>query len=357
MFFEYPVIATAENWLHEVLCEMLMIVHASIEAGEDAPDWPGIIPAAHRVYLKSRKGLRDLLNAYAEAASELSADELAQVEVCLIEQNDLVSLFDCTGECEIISDLPEAIREVVVDLFTFAYDLLTDLGIRDRQYREIYSTITDPVCPFCGSEYFDAPESHREDLDHYLARTLYPFAATNLRNLAPMGRKCNGYKQQQDLLRDALGVRRPSFDPYAARKLTVSLLDSVPFGAEDGQTPQWQIDFDPDSAECVTWNVVFSFRDRMERDVLNKFFWPWLGQFAAWFVRRKGLADVGDDQITEALWEYQEDMELQGFRARDFMRAHVFEMLAVHCQLGYERLLELMRDLITQAVPPPPVDE
>lgn len=92
----------------------------------------------------------------------------------------------------------------------------------------------------------------------------------------------------------------------------------------------------------------------METNVLNRFFRPWLGQFAAWFALRKGLDDLGDDRITEAVWEYKEDMELQGFRAVDFMRAHVFEMLAVHCQLGFSRLLELMRALITQAVPPPP---
>ena len=97
-----------------------------------------------------------------------------------MEQNELVALFDCSGECEVITDLPESIRQAAQNLFAFGYDLLTDLGIRDTQYKEIYNVITDTVCPFCGSEYFDAPESRREDLDHYLAKTLYPFAASEL---------------------------------------------------------------------------------------------------------------------------------------------------------------------------------
>ena len=353
MFFGYPIAATAENWLHQAICEMVMTIHGSIEAGEDVPGWPDIIPAPHRARLESRTGLRDRLEAYTEAARQLNAAGLAQVEVCLMEQNELAALFDCSGECEVITDLPESIRQAAQNLFTFGYDLLTDLDIRDTQYKEIYNVIADAVCPFCGSEYFDAPESRREDLDHYLAKTLYPFAAANLGNLAPMGRKCNGYKLQKDILRDAGGVRRPSFNPYAEREITVSLLNSVPFAGQDGQTPQWQIDFDPDSPECVTWDAVFSLRTRIERDILNESFRPWLGQFAAWFILRKGIDDLSDDRIVESLWEYKEDMELQGFRARDFLRSHVFEMLAVNCQLGHERLLQLMRDLVIQAVPPP----
>ena len=98
---------------------------------------------------------------------------------------------------------------------------------------------------------------------------------------------------------------------------------------------------------------MFSLRTRIERDILNESFPPWLGQFAAWFILRKGIDDLSDDRIVESLWEYKEDMELQGFRARDFLRSHVFEMLAVNCQLGHERLLQLMRDLVIQAVPPP----
>ena len=48
MFFGYPIAATAENWLHQAICEMVMTIHGSIEAGEDVPGWPDIIPAPHQ---------------------------------------------------------------------------------------------------------------------------------------------------------------------------------------------------------------------------------------------------------------------------------------------------------------------
>jgi hypothetical protein len=77
----------------------------------------------------------------------------------------------------------------------------------------------------------------------------------------------------KDILRDAAGVRRRSFDPYADRHLKVVLDSSVPFGGADGQTPDWQIDFAPDSVECTTWDNVFHVRERIKRDVLDASFW------------------------------------------------------------------------------------
>src|SRR5207302_7611342 len=125
---------------------------------------------------------------------------------------------------------------------------------------------------------------------------------------------------QQDILRNAAGDRRQSFDPYGEHHLQVSLINSVPFGGVEDQIPQWQIDFIPDSAECATWDAVFSFRERLQRDTLDRFFAPWLGQFAKWFRLRKGVSDLSDVKILEFVREYKENLELQGFDARLFLR-------------------------------------
>ena len=221
---------------------------------------------------------------YAAAAGKLSVPERQQVLACLVQQNRIADLVTCSTDCESLSDLPKAIQAPVAELFGFAFELLTGLGVRDRHYHAIYTAVPYHVCPFCGCEYFDAPGAPREDLDHYLPKSLYPFAAANLRNLVPMGMKCNErYKLAQDILRDAAGVRRRSFDPYAERHLKVVLDNSVPFGGADGQTPDWQIDFDPDSVECTTWDNVFHVRERIKRDVLDASFWQWLRDFSAWF--------------------------------------------------------------------------
>lgn len=356
MFFSFPIAATAENWLHEGLSEMVTAVHGSLDAGAQPLAWPGIIPAAHRARLRSRTGLRDRLATYTTAAQALTPAQRTRVLTCLTQQNAIADLVSAASDCDSLTDLPNSIREPARDLFVFAFGLLTDLGVRDRHYTAIYNASQYHVCPFCFSEFFDAPGAPREDYDHYLASSRYPFAAANLLNLTPMGMKCNErYKLADDILRDDNGNRRRSFAPYANRKIRVSLTNSIPFGQPDGQTPEWQIEFVPDSPECVTWDSVFLIRTRLARDVLNPSFRNWLGAFARWFVIRQGVNDLSDGQIIASLGEYTEDVEIMGLTACDCFRVPLFQMIEQHCANGNARLLQLMRDLVTHAVPQPPV--
>jgi len=244
------------------------------------------------------------------------------------------------------------VQKPIVDLFEFAFGLLTYLEIRDRQYQVIYAATTYHVCPFCGCEYFDAPGAAREDLDHYLVRSLYPFAAVNLQNLIPMGLKCNArYKQAQDILRDGQGVRRRSFFPYADRKIDVVLDRSIPFGSADGCLPEWQIDFVVDGPECITWDVVFSVRQRFKRDVLDSSFSRWLRSFAVWFKTEIGAMNPADEDLLEAIRRYSEIHRTMGLTAKEFLQAPVFRMLYKHAGEGDQRLMAFMKDLIKDAVP------
>lgn len=355
MFFGYPITAIADNWLHECLVEIVTAVHASLDAGQQPTAWPTIIPETHRELLRRRTGLRDRLDTYKNEIHGLTLAQRAQVLSCLNQQNAIADLVSCVSDCESLTDLPEAIREPAKELFVFAFGLLTDLGVRDRHYTAIYNASPPNVCPFCYSEYFDAPGAPREDYDHYLAASRYPFAAANLRNLTPMGMRCNErYKVAEDVLRDNDGNRRCSFDPYADRQLQVSLENSIPFAQADGRTPEWQIDFVPDSPECVTWDSVFQIRNRLSRDVLDSSFPKWLSSFASWFIRRKGVADISDGQLITALREYAEDVETLGLTAREFLRGPVFRMIERHCANGDNRLIQFIRSLVTQATPQPP---
>jgi hypothetical protein len=187
--------------------EMVQTIHTNHDGRQVALAWPDIIPAAHRDTLHRRTGLHDRLAQYAAAAGKLSVSERQQVLTCLVQQNRIADLVTCSTDYESLSDLPKAIQAPVAELFGFAFELLTGLGVRDRHYRAIYTAVPYHVCPFCCCEYFDASGAPREDLDHYLSKSFYPFATVNLRNLVPMGIKCNErYKLAQDILRDAAGV-------------------------------------------------------------------------------------------------------------------------------------------------------
>lgn len=347
MLFGYPVTATQNNWLHDCLCEAVRKVHATADAGKPYPGWPQVLPHAYQANLKRRTGLRDRLQAYDQAVRTLSPADRAVVFQSLEATNRISDLLSGAHDCVTIGSLPEGVRKPVDDLFDFAFALLTDLEVRDQQYAAIYAATPEHMCPFCGTEYFDAPGAAREALDHYLTKSLYPFAAANLRNLVPMGHKCNSsYKLASDLLRRTDGSRRVAFDPYNHARIIVVLDDSDPFNGVTEHTPNWSIRFDPETPAVPTWDEVFSVRERYRRDHLNPSFSNWLNLFGKW-ARSAGLRTDTDDAIVEAIKRYEVLWAESGMQDRAFLKAAVFRMLRLHCEAGHRRLIDQLRNLIS----------
>ena len=348
MLYGYPVAAVADNWVHESLCFAISSIHESLDAGESVPNWPNMLPDAYRARLESRTGLRDRLRKYAASVEALDWVERARVLRALSEQNEIALLVSCLSDCDRLDDLAEPIRQAALDLFGFAFRLLTGLGIRDSQYTCIYENAQYRLCPFCGCEYFDAPGAPREALDHYLSYGRYPFAAVNLRNLVPMGNKCNSrYKLSQDILQADDGVRRRSFYPYGEiPEISMSLDDSIPFAGRDGELPRWEIRFDNELEEIDTWLTVFSIRERYTRDVLDEGFKSWLREFSFW-CRSFPLPDTENETLIEAVSRYEGYLSALGLNDRAFLKSAVFRMLHKRCRDGNERLLEVVRDLVS----------
>lgn len=346
MLFGYPIEATAENWFHECLVEILETIHANPQQNFI---WPDIIPLQYRERLSGRTGLRARLIAYQEAISSLGSNELNQVSNALIEQNEIADLLACRCNCETLDELPLAIQQPLKSLFEFGFKILTDLGIRDQHYQVIYNTTAIHVCPFCGCEYFDAPGAPREALDHYLAESKYTFAATNLKNLAPMGNKCNSkYKLAQNILYDDNGTRRRSYYPYdQPGRVQISLDRSEPFAGTQKlfPLPHWEIDFNPTTEEILTWNSVFRIDERYKRDILDADFMNWLREFSAW-CRSGNLRLDSEQDVINALDRYAGFMQAMGFRDRAFLKTAVFQMLRQHCENGNGRLITLIQGVV-----------
>ncbi len=352
MLFGYPVAATQNNWLHDCLCEAVRAIHALVDAHKRYPAWPNVLPTACRPALESRTGLRTRLKAYDRVVRQLAKADRDVVLDALEGENRISDLLSGAHDCATIDGLPDAVREPVEALFGFAFGLLTDFDVRDQQYAALYAAAPEHVCPFCGTEYFDAPGAAREALDHYLTRSRYPFAAANLRNLVPMGHKCNSsYKLASDLLRRTDGSRRLAFDPYNHTKVSVSLDESEPFDGATEHTPKWAIRFDPETPAVPTWDEVFSVRERYRRDHLDPWFPNWLNHFVT-LARREGVQAESDEALVAALRRYEQFFEDCGLQDRAFLKAAVFRMLRRHCEAGHQRLLDQLRNLVAPPAPP-----
>jgi hypothetical protein len=343
MLFPYPHEATANNWLHQSLVIMITSAHQSIQEGITPQAWPLCIPDIYRPTLSRRHGLRDKFGIFIEKLAALSPQEQTSVVQALATQNDIVRLLAKQADCPAIGELPPSVRDPISDLFGYAFNILTDLGTRDELYEFIYTRMAHRICPFCGCESFASPQGAREDLDHYLLKDKYPFAAANLSNLAPMGRECNQkYKLTQDILLNPDLSRRSSYFPYGAVSVTVSLTGSTLFCGADPTAPTWQIQFVPEAEETRTWAQVFKIRERYINDVLNPEFSSWLEEFS-YFCGATDRDLNSDAEVMDALTRfilYQSNLRLQD---RAFLKVEVFRVLHAECSSGDRRALDLIR--------------
>jgi hypothetical protein len=344
--------ATTENWLHESLIHAIKIIHEKVELGEALPEWPGVFPAAYCDKLKKKWGLRDRLDAYRAAVVTISSEQRSEILAAMHDQNRIADLLKCGCDCPTILDLPVEVQEEIKILFDFAFGLLTDFGIRHRQYAYLHKTMGARVCPFCGLEEFSAPHAPQEDFDHYLPRSLYPFAAANLRNLAPMGHKCNShYKRAKDILKTGEGIRRAAFDPYGQPQVHLSLNNSnISQIASGSFVIAWNLELEPEIPEMETWDYVFSVRNRYLTDALeDRNFNAWIWDFKKWFEGRP--IPASNQQLIDVVSDYASILADAGFREKAFLKAAVFRFLKTRLIAGCQRVSGLLRD--TTGMPQP----
>lgn len=326
-----PVASMDHNWIHTVIYDELLTSITAIQTGAPIADWPGWLPAAHRLMLQSRTGLRDKVQDLRIALAALQPQELSVCRAVLVAQNDFPNVLRSGLVCVKLDALPESVKVPVAALFEYAFGLLTDLETRDRHYDVVYAALHRGVCPFCGLGTLDAPGAPREDLDHYLQISRYPFCGANLRNLSPMCGRCNkSYKRNLDVIwDDANGLPTKACDPYEGPIVSVSLMQSVPF---EGETqggivlPRWVLEIGGPADEARTWNRVFRISERYPRDVLNPEFRFWIDSFGRWCANKLGHMPTNAELLLE-LDRYIEASECEGLSERAFLKVAVFKML------------------------------
>jgi hypothetical protein len=267
LLFPLPAAAAQENWVWESVDTALERSFEAIDAGCPPPPWLQVVAPEHRASLAREalcKGVEGVIAAYAA----LSPPDRARVREAQQDQRDLAALFEGQRTACVAGCLPAGIRDSLRALADAGWEVLRPLGVRKRSYQAFYDGLEDKVCAFCGLEAFQTVDLNRESLDHYLPRSLYPFAVYDMRNLVWMSRTCNtGYKLAKDILRTNNGTRRACYDPYRAPGVGLSLRSSTLFGRSP--RPEWVIDLDGDAERCASWDELFKVRARW-RDHLDK---------------------------------------------------------------------------------------
>lgn len=337
MLFCYPASAIEENWLHDSIVAILTR-ELTQEAETSAQQRLQAFPVDKRVEIAGKRAFLSKIAKFAQEARNLSNAEKYGVLECLSSQNQIPELFSGAAP---IAPLPDGLRPEFIaatkELFNAAFKLLTALGVRDRQYHKVYEGIPARVCAFCGIEPLNSPEPEmpRESLDHYLALSLFPFAGVNLRNLSPMGHKCNSsHKLAKNILLAEGGDRRKCFDPYGDRVAKVILLNSRPFEGPVKDLfvlPDWRIDFENEQEETSTWDEVFDIRGRYRANILDAEMRDWIDHFAQWWSGQVAEPPTDAHGVTGLLQNYVDLVIQEGFSNSTFLRRATFEMLIHQC--------------------------
>ncbi|MGK7865232.1 hypothetical protein [Falsiroseomonas sp. E2-1-a4] len=315
---------------------MLASDMAAIDAGQPRSRWPTCIPLKRREKLRKKYGLKSRRAAFLDCYQALGAADRVRVHDAMRRHNAFPAIFDDGQPCFGISDLPEDMGRAVKNIFELAFDLLTDLGLRDANYKLVYEHLKYKICAFCGVELLDAPGQKREALDHYLPIAAYSFPGVNFRNLSPMGTKCNSrYKFRQDIfVNPATGKRRTCCDPYDSPTISLSLNASRPFEGPrvDLVTcPEWAIQWEGgDPEKLQTWDSIFAISERYRESSLNPNFRSWIDHFCQWAARQPH--DAGSPELLRSvLREFTEIIIPEGLTDSAFLKRATFQMLEKHC--------------------------
>lgn len=309
-----------------------------------------IIHIDFRSIVKECDKLEGLLKSVFEAYKQLdkkSQDLIKQG----FKNNNLIEKL-CSGEVEPIhyNDIPELLRTHLEGLFLYLYNGVlntTAFTIKHCDMKSHFNASRElnkkyKFCPFCGLYRLNSQyDIGRDDYDHYLPKTKYPFNSVNFRNLVPICHECNSkYKKAKDPLfkDDDKTKRRKVFYPYD------NLMDSMTFKlsvAGQGKIPIIDDDLNIEITsdlnrveEIEAWDDIFQIKDRYISEIKNKID-SWIDDYLVRIYKKK-INEPGFD-FKATLNDYLiESKELQSID-QNFLKMVTFELLA--SEYDFEEIL------------------
>ena len=335
VFLTFPIQATAENWVSECLKQGITSGILLLDSGDELPDFLHDAPPARRTEINRFSGIETRFWALIDAAKELTEVDRKTVLDAVTTQNNFPGVLDGDSPCIGCEDLLPEVHGLAEDLYKFCYVRLaslktpgSDVSIRDTQYKVVADSVPSLCCPFCGMARLDAyhPDLPREDLDHILAISKYPFSGVNLMNLVPMCKRCNSsYKGVQDVLYDENGSRSECLFPYGNVTVKLNVECTEFFGAVSGDV-NWVVNLDPDTPGAKNWDRIFQVRQRYTESVLKREYGRWLEEMGAYLLQIGcDLASCGD--VVEGLRNFRWTCEYEPLVGIGQVKGSVVDLL------------------------------
>ena len=184
-------------------------------------------------------------------------------------------------------------------------------------YKQIVKQLPASQCPFCGISRIKSERiSRRDAYDHYIPKSLLPFTAINVKNLAPMCKDCNeSWKRDRNPIntnKDS-GDNRKAFYPFCDDLPEIEIyLDNLSLDPIDENEHHIEMRYECRGYEdeVSTWRELFNIDERYDDVVRN--------DCKAWLEEVRML---GDRDRTESLekTEYMLKKEENKFIENNFL--------------------------------------
>lgn len=235
--------------LHQHVMEFFNRIEVKTGPFDDTlfdPDFLTIVNRHRTILKKSSKEIYSVL-------SRLPQDKRKEICDQIRNSNDIESI--CLGlKTPVKIDASaRGIRKVIRKFFLDLYNQVLDGDPFNEKYRttlrkhfndfsEKNKEIT--LCPICGiGELKKKEDLTRDQYDHFLPKSLYPFSSVNFENLVPSCRECNSFdaKGEKDTIVVSTGRL---FFPFDSNHKGISV--------------EFHISKDHIKPEKVDWNIVFT---------------------------------------------------------------------------------------------------
>lgn len=258
--------------LHSMLEHLVCEVWCNANEGTNCED---ILQPQFRVIYNTYAWLKNDVDAVYQSCKSLALVERQSIAVAFGINNRIEDL--CNGLIAPIhlNVLPSVVETGMKPLLVKFYNVLLDLaavaGNKLDYYNELIRVTEYRTCPCCGLHLIESADSdYREDNDHYLPKSEFPFASVNFKNLVPLCTKCN---QKHKKSKNPIDGGRLAFYPYSTTPYVIevkaSITDSLSLDFLKLKTEEVVMSFIGNEDKIATWNWLFEIKERYTEQICN----------------------------------------------------------------------------------------
>lgn len=312
MIRSYKYIDTVHSKLHEYVMAFFIKIETDTSGFREELFETEFLPIVNR----HSKILRERFQTIYDHTSGMK--EIDRRLLCrkIIESNQIERI--CCGEYipEAFIDKSNGIDRILRDLFLDLYNQVLDGNpFREKAnttLREHFNQFCDTnedttLCPICGiGELKKSHDDTRDQYDHYLPKSLYPYSSINFLNIVPCCKECNSFDAKGD--KDTIAVSTGKFFyPYDDKHKGISLVVNVRDDSCNIEKIDWELIFEnPDNKfnEIESWKTIYSIESRY-RGYINARMIKWYTHYRT-YCRSPKLSELDYSVRHECYMEYIE---------------------------------------------------